>query len=75
MGLALRCEAEFLQPVFDRKRFDLAERTLTPLWLYVILEPGIDSETRSSFFLEALARDNLRSLRRTVQGFPRVSQC
>ena len=40
MGLALRREGKFLQPVFDRKRFDLVERTSTPLWLYVVLQPG-----------------------------------
>jgi hypothetical protein len=30
---------EPLQPVFDRKRFDLVERALCSFWLYVILEP------------------------------------
>jgi hypothetical protein len=32
----------------------------------------IDSETRSSFFLEALALDNAQSLRRKVQELRRV---
>jgi hypothetical protein len=39
MGLALRRKGEPLQPVFDRKRFDLVERALGPFWLYVIPEP------------------------------------
>jgi hypothetical protein len=39
MRLALRREGETLQPVFDRKRFDLIERALGPFRLYVILEP------------------------------------
>jgi len=39
MGLALRRKGEPLQPVFDRKRFDLVERALGPFWLYVILQP------------------------------------
>ena len=39
MGLVLTRKREPLQPVFDRKRFDLVERALGPFWLYVIPEP------------------------------------
>ena len=39
MGLTFRRKREFLQRVFNEKRFDLVEETLSPLWLHVILEP------------------------------------
>ena len=40
MGLTFRRKGEFLQPIFNEKRFDLVEQILSPLWLYVVLEPG-----------------------------------
>jgi hypothetical protein len=58
MGLTFRRKREFLQPLFNEKRFDLVEETLSPPWLYVILEPGLIARRRSSFFPEALARDS-----------------
>ena len=39
MGLALRCEIEFLQPVFNEQGFDLVEWKLTPFGIYVVLKP------------------------------------